>query len=112
MVSSILEPILFTIFINILDAGTACTFNKFADDTKLGGVVDRLDGCAAFQRDLDRVEKWTKRNLMEFSKGKCEVLPLGRNNPRHCNKLPREAVESLSWETVKTQLDTALSKLS
>ena len=26
-----------------------CTFNKFADDTKLGAVVDTLEGCAAIQ---------------------------------------------------------------
>lgn len=31
--------------------------------------------------DLDRLEKWTDRNV--FNEGKCKVLILGRNNPMH-----------------------------
>lgn len=43
---------------------------KFADDTKLGGVVIAPDGCAAIQMDLDWLENWPARNLMKFYKGK------------------------------------------
>jgi len=89
---------LFSFFINDLDEELVCTISKFADDTKLGGVVDTLAGCAAIQRELDRLESWAERKLMKFNRGKFRVLHLGRNNPMHQYRLGADLLQSSSAE--------------
>ncbi|KAJ7408308.1 rna-directed dna polymerase from mobile element jockey-like [Pitangus sulphuratus] len=50
------EPSLFDIFIADMNSGIECTLGKFANDTKLCGVIDTLEERDGMQRDLDKPE--------------------------------------------------------
>ncbi|KAK4814915.1 hypothetical protein QYF61_003239 [Mycteria americana] len=58
---------------------------------KTGRGGSMPDGCAALQRDLGRLEKRAN---------KCKVPCLGRNNPRHQDRLGADRLESSSAEKV------------
>ncbi|PKU41980.1 rna-directed dna polymerase from mobile element jockey-like [Limosa lapponica baueri] len=78
---------LFNIIINNPEAGVECTISKFADDTKLGGAVDSLEGQEALQRDLGRLKHGATINGMIFNKNKCWIRHLVCSNARHKYKL-------------------------
>ncbi|GAB0193472.1 cAMP-dependent protein kinase inhibitor alpha [Grus japonensis] len=77
-----------------MDSRIKCTLSKFANDTKLCGMIDALEGRDAIQSDLDRLERWGHTNLMKFDKAKFKVLHIGQGNPQHKHRLGREWIEN------------------
>ncbi|GAB0176534.1 cAMP-dependent protein kinase inhibitor alpha [Grus japonensis] len=82
------------IFVSDMDSGIECTLSKFADNIKLCGVVNTLEGRDAIQRDLDRLERWAHVTRMKFNKAKGKVLHVGQGNPKHDYRLGGEWIES------------------
>jgi len=98
---SVLGQALLNVFVGDMDSGTECTVSKFAEDTKLCGMVDTLEGRDAMQQDLVRLERWAHATFMKFNKAKCKVLHLvvaipTTNTGRAENGL-RAALRSRTW---------------
>ncbi len=80
---SILGPILFNIFINDLDEEVAATIVlKFADDTKIGQVIETVQDREHLQHCLDKLCDWADRWGMRFNVAKCHVMHFGHSNPK------------------------------
>lgn len=84
---SVLTPDIFDTSSNDLDSeGAEWILSQSVIYTKLGGVAEMPEGPAAVTQegmDLDRLENWTGRNLMEFNTDNYKVLNLGRDSPTH-----------------------------
>ena len=62
-----LGPLLFLIYINDLDDSVNSKLLKFADDTKIFGLVARQEDIDKLQDDLNNLCKWSSDWLMLFN---------------------------------------------
>ena len=79
---SVLGPILFLIYINDLDLVVHNEILKFADDSKLFGVVTNVCEANSLQSDLNlnSLIQWTDQWQMKFNFEKCKVMHIGHRN--------------------------------
>ena len=77
---SVIGPLFILIYINNLDTGITSRISKFADDTKMGMVIEAEIVRERLQEDLDRLHEWSLKWQMSFNAEKCKVLRLGNPN--------------------------------
>ena len=91
----------FNIFVDNTDSRIKYILSKFADNTKLSGTIDMLEGRSAIQRDLVRLEMQAHANLMKFNKVKCKVLHLVQSSSTDRGWVEnglRTALKRRTWE--------------
>jgi hypothetical protein len=74
---SVLGPLLFVVFINDLPDNLSSLVKLYADDSKLIGIVDDIEGRLRLQADLELVVEWCERWGMRLNAEKCKVMHLG-----------------------------------
>lgn len=72
---------MFILLINNLDNGKEYTLSKFIDETKWEEGVDTPDGHVVVQWELDRLEKWADRNLLNSTQRNAKYSAWGERNP-------------------------------
>ena len=78
-----LGPILFVIYLNDMEQNISSSLPKFADDTKIGRIIDSNEDRDALQEDLDKLNDWAVKWQMEFNVDKCKVLRMGETDDRN-----------------------------
>lgn len=77
---SVLGPVLFLILIGDINSEVTSSFvSSFADDTRIGRGISRVEDVAILQNDLELVYDWAERNNMKFNIEKFECLRYGRH---------------------------------
>jgi len=74
---------LFLLFINDIDSGIVNKLLKFADDTKLVGIVSSESEVEQLRLDLKRLYDWLLNWQMLFNIGKCKSLHFGYRNVKN-----------------------------
>ena len=81
---SVLGPVMFVIYINDLPSSVKHALVRIlADDTKMYKGIPSYAVHAEVQSDFSELENWSDRWQIGFNKGKCNVMHLGYNNPKH-----------------------------
>ena len=79
---SILDPLLFLIFVNDLppSASTSSVF-LFADDTKCLKTIRNISDCLSMQKDLQNLTVWSQCWKLNFNVAKCALLRFSSGCP-------------------------------
>ena len=112
---TVLGPLLFLVYINDMPSCIQSPARLFADDCLVYKKIRSADDCAELQEDLQQLQEWEGRWLMQFHPEKCEVITISnRRSPikygysihghhlQHVNNAKYLGVtinKSLSWNT-------------
>jgi hypothetical protein len=108
---SVMGPTCFIIYINDIDTAVdtiTAIISKFADDTKVGRVVESDNDREKLQMDLDRLGEWSEDWQMLFNSGKCKVIHFGRRNNEYTYTMGGYAPAGSVLESVVEEKDVGV----
>ena len=76
---SVLEPLLFVLYINDISENIQCKLGVFADDTKIYSIINNMCNTMELQCDLDNMQEWCKTWLLKLNLEKCKVMHIGKS---------------------------------
>ena len=76
---SVLGPVLFLLYINDITCNITSSIRLFADDTIIYRPIRDENDHLELQKDLTRLEKWSRDWQMEFHPSKCNIMTISRS---------------------------------
>ena len=96
VLESVLEPVLFTIFVSNVPGNMDNLTSMFTDDAKLyATLTDDINSSNALQEDLTKHLRWPMKIRMNFHSGKCHVLPLAHSKTHNSYNLNDDIYQQL-----------------
>ena len=92
---SLLEPLLFVIYVNNMPDVVKSFLYMFADDAKLFTRVKETYGTSQLQHDLNALSDWADTWQLTFNAKKCKTMQLRKNNPKTTYSLTTSSGVSL-----------------
>jgi len=81
-----------------IDNGLLSQILKFADDTKIFGIVNKVADQERLQNDLVSLESWSRKWQMEFNTAKCKVVHVGSSNQQFEYQLNNQTLQPTTEE--------------
>ena len=78
----VLDPLLFSLYINDISSDSESEIRLFADDCICYREIKDEEDTMKLQRDVDRLGSWTRKLGMRFQPVKCNMMQLTKNGSR------------------------------
>jgi hypothetical protein len=75
---TVLGPLMFLLFINDIHENLDSTLRLFADDALLYRPMTTVNDSLSLQRDIDKLDHWSKKWQMQFNITKCYTMRISR----------------------------------
>ena len=75
---SVLGPLLFLLYVNVIPVSVSCKIKLFADDTKIWNTIKTQSDSQSLQSDLDLLSKWSDEWLLRFNIDKCQIMHIDK----------------------------------
>ena len=88
--------LLFVVFINDLPDCVTLDAFLFADDTKIFRVITNKEDREELQKDLTRLDQWSKDWLVKFHPQKCKCMTIRKDNKKFKYKLQKQRLQKVA----------------
>ncbi|VDM06155.1 unnamed protein product, partial [Schistocephalus solidus] len=78
---SVLDPILFIVYIKGCANELDCDIAIFADNLKIWRVIQTAADEENLQANVNRLQKWSNDWLLPFNESMCNIIRVGKSNP-------------------------------